>query len=65
MLALKMYDLFKTEVWMARISAGFYGSIFNRKHPVRDSIEPLRKAYRVGLRMGDIEYAVVSIEDVE
>ena len=30
------------------------------KHPVRDTLEPLTQAYRIGMETGDIEFALIS-----
>lgn len=59
-LALKICDLFKHDVWVCRVSAGFYGTTYGWKHSVKEVIEPLQVAYRAGLRTGDIEYSIVS-----
>jgi len=59
-LAMKNNVVFKHQVWMVRTYAGFYGAIYCRKYNVRGALEPLQTAYRVGMRTGDIEYAVVS-----
>jgi predicted ATPase len=59
-LSLEMYDEFKNEAWLCRVSAAFYGCICTWKEPVSKTIKPLDHAYRVGLGTGDIEFAVVS-----
>ena len=60
-LALKICNIFKKEVWTCRTWAGFYGTIYCRKHVIRGALEPLQTAYRVGMRTGDVEYAFVSL----
>lgn len=59
-LALKLYDKYKTEVWLCRTSVAFYGCVYNFKYPVDTAIEPLRRAYRLGLGTGDFEYAMLN-----
>ena len=51
-LAMKICDVFKKEVWTCRTWAGFYGTIYCRKHAVRGALEPLQTAYRAGMRTG-------------
>lgn len=55
-----MYKANKIEAWLCRISAGFYGIISPWKKPVGPTFAPLKLAFHLGLRTGDIEFAVVS-----
>lgn len=57
---MEMYDEFKNEAWLCRVSAAFYGCVCTWKEPVSMSIAPLEHAARVGLGTGDIEFAMVS-----
>lgn len=58
-LSLRIYDMFKTESWLARVSVAFYGVVSNWQDPAKESLEPLKHAFTVGIGTGDIEYAIV------
>jgi len=55
-----MYEEFKNQAWLCRVSVAFYGCVCTWKEPVTKTVGPLDHAYRVGLGTGDIEYAMVS-----
>jgi predicted ATPase len=43
--------------YLPRVYAAFYGCIHAWKRPLRDALEPLLHAHRVGMQTGDMEYA--------
>jgi predicted ATPase len=53
--ALRMFERFNTRSYIARVYAPVYVSLYFWKGPVRNCLEPLRTAHRVGLETGDIE----------
>ena len=60
-ISVQIYDVFKTEAWLSRTTAAFYGCIYTWKNPVQAGLEPLRRGYHVGIETGDIEYAMVRL----
>jgi hypothetical protein len=60
-LSLRMYELFKGETWLVRLSAGYYGCVHPWKKPIAEVVLPLKHAHRVGLESGDIEFSMMCI----
>lgn len=59
-LSMQLYEKFKNEAWLCRVWSTYHGSVAICKEPERTSLEPLRYAYNMGLRTGDIEFAMLS-----
>jgi histidine kinase len=59
-LAILIYQKFDAKAWLGRVSAWFYGSVCLWKRPVRQIFEPLKKAHRVALETGDIDFAMLN-----
>ena len=55
-----LYEKFKNEAWLCRVWSSFHGSVATWTIPVGLTIDPLQHAYSVGLRTGDIEYAMLN-----
>jgi tetratricopeptide (TPR) repeat protein len=58
---LKVYEMFKGETWLVRLSAGYYGCVHPWKKPIHEVVAPLKHAHRVGLESGDIEFSMICI----
>jgi hypothetical protein len=56
-LGLHLLEKFGAIEYLPRTYCAFYGCIYAWKKPVRDTLEPLLRAYRVGLQTGDNEFA--------
>jgi len=59
-LALTLTDKFETDVWLSRVSAAFYGVVMFWREPAHHAFEPLKHAYRLGLAVGDVEFALIN-----
>lgn len=59
-LALKIAHQFSSLEWYARCYTAVYGMINTWKDPLRDSLQPLRRAHLLGLSTGDIEFGMLS-----
>jgi hypothetical protein len=46
--------------FLPRVYAAFYGCIYPWKKPIRETLEPLLRAHRVGIQTGDVEYACLN-----
>lgn len=57
---MRLCERFKVKQWYGRIAAMYYSTVFNWKHPFRDSLEPLKDAYQISLDSGDIEFAMMN-----
>jgi hypothetical protein len=55
-----MYEKFKEEAFLPRLSVCFYGCISSWREHFSSGLKPLMHAYQVGLRTGDVESAAVS-----
>ena len=55
--ALSLVDQLSTEIVRAKVMVIFYGFISFWKESMRNSLEPLRKAYDIALQNGDLLYA--------
>lgn len=53
-LAIQMYEQLESKEWFARLSSGYYGSVYHWKGPAWDSLRPTEEAYRIGLQTGDM-----------
>jgi len=60
-LGLKMLDSFGAMEYLPRVYAAYYGVIHPWKYPIRESLEPLLTAHRVGHQTGDLEFAYVCL----
>lgn len=59
-LSLQIYDSYQTDAWLGRLSAAHWGCISSWIDPADVALEPLRRAYVVGLGTGDIEMAMLN-----
>jgi predicted ATPase len=53
--ALRLFDRFDARSYIARVYTPVYACVAFWKTPVRNCLEPLRTAHRIGLQTGDIE----------
>ena len=58
--ALLICERFQAKPFLSRLFAGYYGSVHSWARPVAETIEPLRRAHRLGLETGDIEFAFIN-----
>jgi predicted ATPase len=56
-LGLKLLDSYGALEYLPRVYAAYYGVVHGWRYPIRDSLEPLLRAHRVGLQTGDHEFA--------
>jgi len=56
-LSLKLLEFFGSVEYIPRVYAAVYGVIHPWKNPIRESLEPLLRAHRIGLQTGDLEFA--------
>jgi hypothetical protein len=56
-LGLALLDRFKSNELVPRVYATFYKHIYVHKKPIKGTLQPLAKAYRIGLYTGDLEAA--------
>jgi predicted ATPase len=56
-LGLAILDRFKANELVPRVYATFYKHIYVHKKPIMGTLQPLAKAYRIGLYTGDLEAA--------
>jgi predicted ATPase len=56
-LGLAILDRFKANELVPRVYATFYKHIYVHKKPINGTLQPLAKAYRIGLYTGDLEAA--------
>jgi len=56
-----MLDSFGAMEYLPRVYAAYYGVIHPWKYPIRESLEPLLTAHRVGHQTGDLEFAYLSL----
>jgi predicted ATPase len=56
-LGMTLLERFKANEFLPRVYAAFYGCIYAWKKPLKDVLEPLRRAHHIGLQTGDIEFA--------
>ena len=59
-IATSLYDKFDSKAWLGRVSAWFYGSVYLWKRPVRQIFEPMKRAHRIALESGDIDFAMLN-----
>ncbi|KAG7349497.1 serine/threonine kinase [Nitzschia inconspicua] len=59
-LAMKIFDKFDTKAWIGRIAAWFYGSVCTWRKPILMIFDPIKKAHRVALESGDIDFAMLN-----
>jgi predicted ATPase len=59
-LAMKTFDKFDTKAWIGRIAAWFYGSVCTWRKPILMIFDPIKKAHRVALETGDIDFAMLN-----
>jgi histidine kinase len=59
-LAMKIFDKFDTKAWIGRIAAWFYGSVCTWRKPILVIFDPIKKAHRVALETGDIDFAILN-----
>jgi histidine kinase len=57
-LALAIADKFQTTKWYARCFSGVFGMINTWKDSYEHSLEPLRRAHRLGMSTGDVEFGM-------
>ena len=60
-LAMKIAEKFDARQWVSRITVCFYGMIVPYVRPVRETIEPLQNAYRLGMASGDTEFGMMGL----
>ena len=51
---------YKKDAWFGQASSAYYGVLYPRTRPVKEVVQPLQHAYKIGLLAGDIEGALVS-----
>ena len=56
-LSLELLDMFQVREYLPRVYAVYYGSTFQFKYPLPDSLDYLIHAQRVGMQTGDVEFA--------
>jgi hypothetical protein len=59
-LAMKIFDKFDTKAWIGRIAVWFYGSVCTWRKPILMIFDPIKKAHRVALETGDIDFAMLT-----
>jgi predicted ATPase len=59
-LSIELYEKFKANVWLCRVSVFFYGFVYGWKRPILETVPKLRFAYQRGLESGDIEFAMIN-----
>lgn len=59
-LAMSVFDKFDTKAWLGRLAAWVYGSVCMWKQPVMTIFEPIKKAHRIALETGDIDFAMLN-----
>lgn len=60
-MALRMTDQLSAEIVRAKVMVVFYGFISFWRERLRDSIEPLGKAYEIARKNGDLQYAAFAL----
>lgn len=58
-LSLAVLEKFKSIEYLPRVSAAIYACIMPWIQPLKESMEPLLKAYQVGLETGDLEFSAL------
>lgn len=58
-LGVKFLDLYKAKEFLPRVYAAYYGFIHPWKASVKESLEPLLLAHKIGLQTGDMEGAFI------
>lgn len=56
-LGLELLERLEVREYLPRVYAAFYGCIHHWKRPLRDALEPLLHAHRVGMLTGDVEFS--------
>lgn len=56
-LSLALLEQFNADEFLPRVYSSVYGNVHIHKRPIKDSLPPLAKAYRIGLHTGDLEAA--------
>lgn len=56
-LGMTLFDRDGTPEFLPRVHGVFYGHIYTHKRPITEVLQPLAKAYRIGIHMGDIQGA--------
>ncbi|CAB9522432.1 Transcriptional regulator [Seminavis robusta] len=59
-LGMQLYEKCKNEAWLCRVWGVYYGLVSPTREALAKSLEPLRHAKRVGMRTGDMEYAMLN-----
>jgi hypothetical protein len=59
-LALQIGHAFEKPVWLRRAMAGYYGTIYSRMYPTQNILEQLRRAERMCMSAGDVEYGMLN-----
>lgn len=59
-LSLKLYEKYGNEAWLSRVWSFYYGAVSSWKEPLASTHAPLQHGFKVGLRTGDIEYALLN-----
>ncbi len=60
-LSLNLLERYPAEHLRARIHTAFYALVDHRISPLRDTLEPLWKAYESGIATGDLEFAALAL----
>jgi hypothetical protein len=56
-LGLELLDMFQVREYLPRVYAAYYACIFQWRYHLPDSLDHLKKAQRVGMQTGDVEFA--------
>jgi len=59
-LALRLSEKFGGKAWFGRVAANYYSAVHGWKLPIPESNDPLKRAFRIGLECGDIEFAMLN-----
>jgi hypothetical protein len=63
-LALSIIEKTGAKELVPRVHMFYYGFIHHWKYPITESLEPLRNAVRVGMEIGDVDYALMALHFV-
>jgi hypothetical protein len=56
-LGLELLEKLQVREYIPRVYAVYYGCIYPLRYPIRDALDHLFYAHRVGMQTGDIEYS--------
>jgi tetratricopeptide (TPR) repeat protein len=55
-IGMRIFEQYNIQQWTGRVYSLFYGFLHDLKMPMKDSIEPLKRACMISLETGDVEY---------